>query len=627
MAPKQQAPQATGSRRKAVPKNPRGKAAAMPVDDFQGETLNVSDPCAAAWAFFDNDACRRLVTIFSEDVIEATPGKTIATILRDVLPSFQAFRHKDPLLQFEHVSFLYTVSRTAQFAIDAFPKYVKADEFADLVNVYTSKVKERTNSLSVTPVDFIIPRVVSPTLGSGFTASDDDMEDAPSVLDVENESLAGDHDEYEEEEVAPPPKKMRHELADLHSSPPPALASPSKTRSSSSPSKAQPVVSTSKGLIPFVDVPTPDFKQKCDPPLSSYQPQPLPPPIPAPAAAVAPETPHTLRVDMLHKMMSNPPGDWVRGNTQPLPATQLVPTSFVQDGLVPALYAQVPFKCHTCINLKKRCHFRRMNTSCEECHTGKHSCSIVANPTRFLQNIEELRPMMNLGPEGASFVGTLALDEVALRFSNINDVLPQDYVRFFFENPADVQLLEGLSEHIRTSRPHPTNPGDNTNTNEYYVPEEPLLMTDVPSSTDISTIASHSATIFAGQSYAEPSATEDRPGLPHPPPAVVPAALSQPHAAPETYVVNTLSLVPSNASSSTSTNTSVVGPAPVPTTTSFHSVSGTRPFGAPGTLLHYPSEYGSVNPRGGHPLRQVAAAVDPPSSPGPGGSSGPSGAA
>jgi hypothetical protein len=69
---------------------------------------------------------------------------------------------------------------------------------------------------------------------------------------------------------------------------------------------------------------------------------------------------------------------------------------------VPALYAQAPFKCHTCINLKKRCHFRGMNTSCEECHIGKHSCSIVANPTRFLQNIEELRPMMNLGPEGAS---------------------------------------------------------------------------------------------------------------------------------------------------------------------------------------------------------------------------------
>lgn len=52
------------------------------------------------------------------------------------------FRHKNPSLDFDHVSFLYTTSRTAQFAINAFPKHVKADEFADLVNVYTNKLKE-----------------------------------------------------------------------------------------------------------------------------------------------------------------------------------------------------------------------------------------------------------------------------------------------------------------------------------------------------------------------------------------------------------------------------------------------------------------------------------------------------
>jgi hypothetical protein len=43
-----------------------------------------------------------------------------------------------------------------------------------------------------------------------------------------------------------------------------------------------------------------------------------------------------------------------------------------------------------------------MNIPCEECNSSKHKCSIVASPVRFLQNLEELRPMMNLGPEGAS---------------------------------------------------------------------------------------------------------------------------------------------------------------------------------------------------------------------------------
>lgn len=89
--------------------------------------------------------------------------------------------------------------------------------------------------------------------------SDDEMDDVPSVPDVENESIAGDQDKYEEE-VAPPPPKMRRAVAALQPSPPPITASSSKTRSSSTPNKSQPVASSSKGLVPFVDVPSADFK-------------------------------------------------------------------------------------------------------------------------------------------------------------------------------------------------------------------------------------------------------------------------------------------------------------------------------------------------------------------------------
>jgi hypothetical protein len=94
--------------------------------------------------------------------------------------------------------------------------------------------------------------------------------------------------------------------------------------------------------------------------------------------------------------------DWARANTLPLPATQMVPTSFVEDGLVPALYAKALFKCHACIVLKKICHSHSMNVSCEECNASKHNCSNVATPARFFQRMEDLRPMLNLRPEGAS---------------------------------------------------------------------------------------------------------------------------------------------------------------------------------------------------------------------------------
>jgi hypothetical protein len=89
MAPKQQAPKASSSRRKAVPKNPRGKAAAAPVpadDDFQGEKIDVSDPCAATWLLFDNDACHCLVPLFNEDVIENSPSNMVASVLRTLFP-------------------------------------------------------------------------------------------------------------------------------------------------------------------------------------------------------------------------------------------------------------------------------------------------------------------------------------------------------------------------------------------------------------------------------------------------------------------------------------------------------------------------------------------------------------
>jgi hypothetical protein len=167
-----------------------------------------------------------------------------------------------------------------------------------------------------------------PEAESAFVLSEDEMDEAPSVVDVDNVSVV-DRDEEEEDEP-PAPKKLRREVAALQPSPPlQPVASSSKSRSTPSPGKTQPVASSSKVVlskmpVPYVAVPSSDlkvcstfyffskklisFQRKRDPAISAYQPQPLPPPVPTPAAAPIQETPHTLRVDMLHEMLSNPPG-------------------------------------------------------------------------------------------------------------------------------------------------------------------------------------------------------------------------------------------------------------------------------------------------------------------------------
>ncbi|KAJ7787386.1 hypothetical protein B0H13DRAFT_1936722, partial [Mycena leptocephala] len=417
-------------------------------------------------------------------------------------------------------------------------------------------------------------------------------------------SFVGDQNEDDEEDEAPAPKRPRREVAALQSSPPQPVASSSKTRSTPSHGKTQPVASSSKIPlpkmdVPYVAVPPSEHKRKRDPPISNYHPQPLPSPPPAPAYAPPAQS-----------MVQETPAYAAFGH--PLPATQLVPTSFVQDGLAPALYSKGPFKCHACIVLNKLCHSRGMNVPCEECNSSKHKCSIVASPVRFLQNLEELRPMMNLGPEVLSrallnsielrrdcdmlYAQLLSVDEVVLRFSNMDDILPEDYVRFGFENPVDVDLLRTISDHVRSTRlpqpdleNHPTTdilarrvPGDPTTTNEYYLPTEPPLSTEVVTMDDMPAIASFGSSIFAGHPPRVPAPTAERPGTTYPPSAAVPTAFSQPHASPETYTVNPSSTVPSNAppapqnpAAASSTPAAAAG---------FHSLS-TRPFGGAGSLL------------------------------------------
>ncbi|KAJ7794666.1 hypothetical protein B0H13DRAFT_2393323 [Mycena leptocephala] len=592
MSRKQQQPakQPPSRARKAASKNTRSKTAAIAMDDdFPGEKISGTEPRGATWMFFDNDACRRLITLFQADIIETTAAKNVASILRDALPHFI----KQPPLLPEHIAFLYSTSRVVQCAMTAYPKQVKETEFSTMLNVYSPRLKELRRKQGIAPAlpSFIIPRIIVPSLSRGFTVSDDE-DDAPSVAEVENESAAGDlYDEDEDEE--PAPKRARREVILLASPPSPPVASTSKA----SPLKAR---------VVYVAVPSDDQKRKRLPPPPSYHPQVSVSPSPPPVKHKLHGMPHTLRADMLQKLPLCPPGDWVQYNAQPLPATQLVPSSFVQDGLVPALYSS-----------------RGMNVPCEECNSSKHKCSTVASPVRFLQNLEELCPMINLGPEVLSCALLTSIElrrdcdllyaqlvrlthrfeasinEVVLCFSNMDDVLPEDYVRFGFENPADVDLLRNISDRVRLTRlpqpglemqfleHHPTSdvlerrlPGDTSNLHKYYVATEPPLITEAPTTDDIPAIASYSSSIFAGRPPRASAA--DRPGTSHPPPTVLPAALSQPHAQPETYAVNPSSLMSSNAPSAPTTTTAASS---IPASASAAHSMSTRLFGGPGALL------------------------------------------
>jgi hypothetical protein len=129
----------------------------------------------------------------------------------------------------------------------------------------------------------------------------------------------------------------------------------------------------------------------------------------------------------------------------------------------------------------------------------------------------------------------LLVDEVVLRFANMDDVLPEDYVRFWFENPADVELLQALLDRIRSTRlPHPDlemqhlenhpttdvlsrrAPGDPSTINEYYLATKPPLTAEAPTMDNIPAISSYSSLIFAGQPSRAPAPTTERPGMSYP---------------------------------------------------------------------------------------------------------------
>ncbi|KAJ7797127.1 hypothetical protein B0H13DRAFT_2392313 [Mycena leptocephala] len=120
------------------------------------------------------------------------------------------------------------------------------------------------------------------------------------------------------------------------------------------------------------------------------------------------------------------------------------------------------------------------SSKAKKCNSKKHNCSTVSDPQRFLQMVEDLRLMINLGPEALSralmhaielrqdcdqlhvqLVRLLtrlddATDEIVLHFANMNDLLPSNFVPFFFEDSANVAQLQQMMFRMRQYHPHPS---------------------------------------------------------------------------------------------------------------------------------------------------------------------------
>ncbi|KAJ7892026.1 hypothetical protein B0H13DRAFT_2529437 [Mycena leptocephala] len=521
------------------------KKGKLPEDG--AEVIPASDARAAGWRIFDNAACRRMIPFLNPSVIIKSKPNTLLPILRGVQPCVAEFHTKKPQASDDLIAFIHMLSKCTLAAVEQFKTITEA-EFGVLCRKFPNAVRQtiRANGVMLPTTTFLIPHVLPDDnpVDESVQWSDDDGDEYQ--MDVDED------DEDEEDEASP----RLNVVVPSHPHPRP--------------------------LPPAVPTAVPVVEIQRKPVASSSKAAPAPSP-PRTLTEIEQDTAYTSRIDMLQAQSSFPPGPWVESTNWPLPAVQLVPSSFIQDGLAPSLYSSAPIKCITCIILKKKCVSRGHGRSCKECNTKKHNCSTVSDPARFLQMVEDLRPMINLGPEALSralkhaielrrdcdqlymqLIRLLtrlddATDEIVLRFSNMHDLLPSNFVPFFFEDSADVAQLEQMMYRMRQFHPHPSleighlerNPtsaietrveADGAST-EFYTPELPPRFNAPVPSDEFARVKTANPSAFQG--YVAPSTT---PSGPPPPPASLPAAPSQPHAPPEVYSVHPSPSVPSNAS-------------------------------------------------------------------------------
>ncbi|KAJ7869507.1 hypothetical protein B0H13DRAFT_2350895 [Mycena leptocephala] len=486
------------------------KKGKLPEDG--AEVIPASDARAAGWRIFDNAACRRMIPFLNPSVIIKSKPNTLLPILRGVQPcvvcSVSAF--VDPSLR--RLNRLHSYALQVYVAAAEQFKGVTEQEFAVLCRKFPNSVRRslRENGVMLPTTTFLIPHVLPDDnpVDESVQWSDDDGDEYQ--MDV-------DEDDEDEEDETPASGRTRAQVA-------------SSAGSTS-------VISVPRHKVPTA-VPVVEIQRK--PVASSSKAAPAPSP-PRTLTEIEQDTAYTSRIDMLQAQSSFPPGLYqLAPSRRATGSLQFHPGRFSTQPLLERAH-----QVHNLHYLKKKCVSRGHGRSCKECNTKKHNCSTVSDPARFLQMVEDLRPMINLGPEALSralkhaielrrdcdqlymqLIRLLtrlddATDEIVLRFSNMHDLLPSNFVPFFFEDSADVAQLEQMMYRMRQFHPHPSleighlerNPtsaietrveADGAST-EFYTPELPPRFNAPVSADEFTRVKVANPTAFQG--YVAPSTT------------------------------------------------------------------------------------------------------------------------
>ncbi|KAJ7247375.1 hypothetical protein B0H12DRAFT_1072896 [Mycena haematopus] len=420
---------------------------AVPIN-APGPLLKHSHPDSVFWRAFDNDESRRIVTLFSTDGVNTTySASSLYNILLSAAPIFShsrrgnvplvnsgRLRRSSPRIPFDFRSDRRSSRRPSLHNLSGYLE-LGPDR----------SVKQNLRAASKGPLyllgpDFHIPAVEASPMPKSAASS---------------KRLAPADDDSDVEMPAPSKKSRLQEVEVLVSSPPRSTARARKTSPAASSSrKDAPPLRTSVAPVPSKR----GAAREAFPVVSSSK-----RPIAAP----------TSRKEVLETMFPNPPGPWAEGDW-PSAALEVVSSTFVRDACVPTLFSNSPVACLSCINrgLAASCNGQTFFAPCSNCRNGNTRCTFHPQRHRFGSLMEDLRPLLTLGPGAlasslltavrarqeadAAFRHLLyrltvhedGINEVVRTFSTQQEFLPEHFLDDSFEDPDDVQLLQQLSERV-----------------------------------------------------------------------------------------------------------------------------------------------------------------------------------
>ncbi|KAJ7218246.1 hypothetical protein B0H12DRAFT_1241659 [Mycena haematopus] len=427
-----------------------------------GPLLKHSHPDSIFWRAFDNNESRRIVTLFSTDGVNTThSASSLFNILLSAAPIFLTYRSRfsSPIHDVE--MFLWSTQAACSALHQVFPSIFAQTVEAPAGLSYTNlsgylglapdrSVKQSLRAAAKGPLYL---------LGSDFHIPAVEASPMPKPVASSSKRLAPADDDSDVEMPAPSKKSRLQEVEVLVSSPP---------RPTARARKASPAASSSRKDAPPLRTSVAPLPSKRG---AARESSPVEPSSKKPAAAPA------SRKEVLETMFPNPPGPWAEGDW-PSAALEVVSSTFVRDACVPTLFSNSPFACLSCINrgLSASCNGQTFFSPCSNCRNGNTRCTFHPQRHRFGSLMEDLRPLLTLGPGAlASSLLTAvrarqeadaafrhlafrltahedAINEVVRTFSTQQEFLPAHFLDDSFEDPDDVQLLQQLSERVGANR-------------------------------------------------------------------------------------------------------------------------------------------------------------------------------